>query len=94
MNHNATPCCDPRENICAVVEVSADILFWHSEKKTRGEGNTLFPFMLSKQKPTLEATIYDKYTHANSALAFVLRFFTTYVAKQNGTTCSVLGEIK
>lgn len=50
--------------------------------------------MLWKQKPTLEATIYGKYTHANSVLASVLCFFTTHVAKQNGTTCRVLGEIK
>jgi len=50
--------------------------------------------MLSGQKPTSEAAVYDKYPHANSVLAFVPHFFTSYIAKQNGTRKSVLGEIK
>lgn len=50
--------------------------------------------MLSGQKSTLEAMLYDRQTHANAVPDFSLRFFTNYVAKQNGTGNSVLGRIK
>lgn len=50
--------------------------------------------MLSARNPLERPrTVYDRYAHANSVLASVLYFFTSHIAKQNGTRNSVLGEI-
>ena len=91
MTHHDAPCVTPWENICAYTEVSIFSFDIQREK----EGEIPFPSMMpSGQKPTLEATVYDRCTLANSVLAFVLCFLTNYAAKQNGTRNSVLEEVK